>query len=120
MRRPHVVRCDPFGVGLVIATRRAHLRWAEKQFPGADFTPPGPACTHTVIGDTGTLDIVVWVDPHLKQWRPKRERAKLAAHEGAHVAQFILDHIGETATTSECHAYLTDWAAGHIWDALNA
>lgn len=22
--------------------------------------------------------------------------------------------------TKEVHAYLTDWAAGHIWDALHA
>lgn len=83
MARPSVLRRDPFGISLAIATRPRHLAWLERQFPGVDFDPI------------------------------------VSAHEGAHVAQFMLDHIGEQQT-KEVHAYLTDWAAGHIWDALHA
>lgn len=119
MARPSVLMCDPFGIGLAIATRPRHLTWLERKFPGVDFDPSRAAWTADVLGTEGqdTYDVVVWVDR--KRWRAPRSRAVVAAHEGAHVAHCMLDHIGEQQT-SEVHAYLTDWAAGHIWDALHA
>lgn len=119
MDRPSVLICDPFGIGLAIATRPRHLTWLERKFPGVDFDPSRAAWTADVLGTEGqgTYDVVVWVDR--KCWREPRSRAIVSAHEGAHVAQFMLDHIGEQQT-NEVHAYLTDWAAGHIWDALHA
>jgi len=117
--RPIILMCDPLSIGLAIATRPRHLAWLERKFPGVDFDPSTAAWTADVL-DTeghGSYDVVVWVDR--KHWQGPRRRAIVAAHEGAHVAQFMLHHIGEQAT-KEVHAYLTDWAAGHIWDALHA
>ncbi len=119
MARPTILMCDPFGISLAIATRPRHLAWLERRFPGVDFDPSTAAWTADILGTEGegTYDVVVWVDR--KRWREPRSRAIVSAHEGAHVARFMLAHIGERQT-EEVHAYLTDWAAGHIWDALHA
>lgn len=119
MARPFILMCDPFGISLAIATRPRHLTWLERKFPDVDFDPSTAAWTATVRGTEGegTYDVVVWVDR--KRWRDARRRAIVSAHEGAHVAQSMLNHIGEQQA-NEVHAYLTDWAAGHIWDALHA
>ena len=116
--KPLILMCEPFAIGLAIATTPRHLEWLERKFPGVDFDPSAAAWTAEVLDteDPGTYDVVVWVDG--KRWREPRRRAVVAAHEGAHVARFMLDHIGEHPT-KEVHAYLTDWAAGHIWDALH-
>ena len=87
---------------------------------GSSRRDPSPAAWTADVLDTenpSTYDLVVWVDR--KFWRESHSRAVVAAHEGAHVARFVLDHIGEQPT-KEVHAYLTDWAAGHIWDALHS
>lgn len=119
MPKPLILRCDPFAVGLAIATKPRHLAWLERRFPGVDFDPSPAAWTADVLDteNPSTYDLVVWVDR--KFWRESHSRAVVAAHEGAHVARFVLDHIGEQPT-KEVHAYLTDWAAGHIWDALHS
>ena len=108
--KPLILMCEPFAIGLAIATTPRHLEWLERKFPGVDFDPSAAAWTAEVLDteDPGTYDVVVWVDG--KRWREPRRRAVVAAHEGAHVARFM---------TKEVHAYLTDWAAGHIWDALH-
>lgn len=116
--KPALLLCEPFGVGLAIATRPKHLTWLRRRFPGVEFAPGPTAWTADVldIQESTTYDVVVWAER--KHWHEPRRRAVVAAHEGAHVARFLLDHIGETEPTREVHAYLTDWAAGHIWDAL--
>lgn len=43
-----------------------------------------------------TYNLVVWVDR--KFWREWHHRAVVTAHAGAHVARFVLDHIGEQPT----------------------
>ena len=108
--------------GFVVGVRMPkprHLAWLERRFPGVDFDPSPAAWTADVLDteNPSTYDLVVWVDR--KFWRESHSRAVVAAHEGAHVARFVLDHIGEQPT-KEVHAYLTDWAAGHIWDALHS
>ena len=118
--RPRIAVCHPFGIGLAVATKPSHLEWCRRRFPGADCEPPSSAATMDIIGsDPASYDVLVWVDRKRPAWRSPRDRAVVAAHEGAHVAKLILDRIGEPSGTTEVYAYLTDWAAGHIWDALH-
>lgn len=120
MRKIVHAECEPFGdVHLYVATTRKQWNSLNEQFDGALENPTalGTTCTveHT---KRPTFAIVVWLDAAELGRKPTRRQISYITHEAVHVAQGVLDYIGE-GRTIEVAAYLSDWAAPYLWDALN-
>lgn len=79
---------------------------------------------------SGRVDFSLWVPtvgisvPHVLIYIGLKDHADdtaalvdTIAHESAHAAGAILDHIGQAydGDTSEAHAYLVGWIAGWLW-----
>ena len=119
-RHRHVL--DVYGTTLHLATTPKSLDKIRKQMPGAveDIGAIGGTCTVLEHHDGGatTYHVVFWVDFAAHDGDALR-LVNTAAHEAAHGAGFLFDHIGQSyGGDSEAFAYLvgwlTEWIVSHL------
>lgn len=104
---------DVYGANLYCCRSEQQWRRLGRLIP-LPKRPGGKGATSGARRGNGDYAVVIFVDPELTG----RERAETVAHEASHAGRFILDHIGETAETHECEAYLVGWIAGWVTEQI--
>ena len=106
---------DIYGAELYFCRTAREWQKLRRSINSLDEEPGGIGHTSIDIdGETNAYAVTIYVHPHLSA----RDTAETVAHEASHAGRMILNHIGETATTHECEAYLVGWIAGWITDNL--
>jgi hypothetical protein len=120
--RSHVL--DIYGAHLHVATNHEQwkaLRGRVKKLPKqADSL--GLTCIRTMVTpDDRHIPVLAFYVDALAHREDVVELVDTCAHEAAHGAGMLLDHIGQPyAGTPEHHAYLVGWLARWLFDAATA
>lgn len=118
---------DIYGAILHLCTRKRQLERLQEDMPGADpwrSDATGLTTSLVEIGPPNLHHVVIFVDT-LSMGEDTAMMVNTIAHEAAHAAGFILNHVGAGATLStttdaaEHVAYLIGWIAEWVWHHLN-
>lgn len=104
-----------FGARLHVATTRKQMKSLCRKLNLVKPNSVGASWLQVDERDGNRVHLVVWIDapPDILSL------VDIVAHEAAHTAATLLDHIGQEARghDSEVLAYLTGWAAARIWES---
>ncbi|SDD41625.1 hypothetical protein [Auraticoccus monumenti] len=109
-------KLDVYGADLYLCRSVKEWRKLRRTVDSLGDDPTSQGATSIDVNPTnGEYAVTIYVHPGLTD---EAERVECVAHEAAHAARMILDHVGETGRTWETEPYLVGWIAGWVWRHL--
>lgn len=116
----HVSRhLDIYDTGLHLARTKREWASLKRKLKIPDQCPDSAgqatfATFHPNDGGITQPHLILWID--IKSHRTRAELVNTCAHEAAHAATSLLDHLGHQIKVSdEPHAYLVGWLTEWLW-----
>jgi hypothetical protein len=118
--KPISHQLDIYGAWLHVATDRKAWRALRHKLPTLEKEPAAAGrvdlTIHTADSGRDTPHVSIWID--VSQATDQADLVDTIAHESAHAAGAVLDHVGQAYdANSEALAYLVGWIAGWLWRA---
>lgn len=121
MSKPRSHQLDIYGAWLHLATDRKAWRKLRRRIDSLPTLEPGMlGLTSRDIGDDGSVNLSVFIDVKVQAGNPVG-LTEILAHESAHAAGMLLDHIGqEYDGESEALAYLVGFVAAWLHEGITS
>lgn len=115
---------DIYGAELYLATDLGQWKSLRRKIDSLEEDPGGVGATSLDMQDAeldpmNTAHLSVYIDKATLA-EDGGALVNTCAHEAAHAAALLLDHLGQEPGNSEALAYLTGWITQWIWEGCAA